>query len=165
MKKIFFGLAALVFVLAISCAHLRINPDWSSPKDEIPTKNEIDELNALLQTVSFPQELEMNVFDCSNSTAYMYDFLTAKGYKCTIATGVESLWRLIFGGPLGRGHAWLIAEKNGKKFIVESTTRIVADPRDYKEYFWQMRFDSPEEAKNFWKNWGLSEGSPGEWDY
>ena len=164
MKRLVFVSAVLfLFFSALTgCVHLAINPDLSLKPEEMPTAEEIGELNSLLDTVVYSRQYEMDVFDCSNMTAFMYDFLTARNYKCVIISGTTSLWRLLFGGELGRGHDWIIAEKNGKKFWVEATSRSIAPSNWYDEYFWQLHFNSLKEAKKFWRGWHLPKG---EWDY
>lgn len=167
MKRLVFTgvVLSLILLLFAGCAHLAINPGFSLKPEEAPAKEEIEELNALLDAVVYPRKYEVGVFDCSNMTAYMYDFLTGKNYKCTIVLGTTSLWRLIFGDELvGRDHAWLIVQKNGKKFLVESTSRVIGTPDWYDDYFWQLRFNSLKELKRFWrrKRWHLPRG---EWDY
>lgn len=166
MKR-FFLLFVVVFLLfqLSACAHLKIKPDMWFVPEETPDKRMIEELNGLLNAVSYPKKYELDVFDCSNMSAYMHDFLTARGYKCAIFLGTTSLRRLIFGkGDFGRGHAWLLAEKHGKKFWVEATARLIAPPDWYEPYCWQLRFNSLEELKEFWKSWHLPEGEWA-WDY
>ena len=161
MKRLVFVSVVLIFLLSAGCSHLAIKPDLSLRPEEVPDKNETEELNSLLDTVVYSKQYELDVFDCSNMTACVYDFLTARNYKCVIILGTNSLWRLIFGGELGRGHAWIIAKKNGKKFWVEATSRSIAPSDWYDEYFWQLHFNSLKELKEFWIRWNLPEG---EWD-
>lgn len=165
MKWLVFVSAVLFLIFwgsAAGCVHLVIKPDLSLKLEEVPDQKAIEELNLLLDAVVYPRQYEMNVFDCSNMTACMCDFLTAKNYRCVIVLGTNSLWRLLFGDELGRGHVWIIAEKNGKKFWVESTTRATAASFSYGEYFWQLHFNSLKELKKFWERWHLPKG---EWDY
>ncbi len=154
----------LVFSLLFACSYLPLvkKDELKSSPEEIPDAEMTQELNELLAGVSYPRKYEIDFFDCSNETAYMYDFLTGRRYECEIILGSESIRRLIFGGERGRGHAWIIAKKHGKKFWVESTAKVVYMTLWYDDYFWKLRFYSLDEVKRFWQFWHLPDG---EWDY
>ncbi len=154
----------LVFgvILSCSCLPLVKENELKPSAEEMPDAEMIQELDELLTSISYPKKYEMDVFDCSNETAYMYDFLTGRGYECDIILGAESIRKLIFGSTIGRGHAWIIAKKYSKKFWIEATSKIVSPMSWYDDYFWKLRFHSLEELKQFWKFWNLPDG---EWDY
>ncbi len=152
-------LVVFLFSAVCGCAHLKIKPE------ETPAFEERVQLNVLLSEVSYPEH-KYDVYDCSNMSAYLYDFLTARGYRCVLYLGALNPGQLIFGDAYGdHGHAWLSAEKNGKIFFVESTIKIVMPPDWYDHYSLRLRFDSLDAVKKFWKRTGLSLFFKNEWEY
>lgn len=122
------------------------------------------ELQKILdQTKFYPYSDKRSVFDCSNSTALLYDILTAKGYRCEIITGIDSFMFFIrvFDGNVDNGHAWLIAEKEGHKFWIESTLKMIMPPSFFRKYFVRLRFETLEDARYFFKLLGCED----EWAY
>jgi hypothetical protein len=146
VKKIILLIAICALFWIVSCASLEIK------QSERPDIETIIEFEKILREISQPWEYEKNVFDCTNQTAYLYDYLTQKGYACKIIVGWKLLWKW---------HAWLIAEKDGKKFLVESVYRISVSPDYFKDCIIRIRFNSLEKAKKVYKLFG----SLGEWDY
>ncbi len=92
---------------------------------ERPDASAAAELHKIIREISRPWEYELGVFDCSNQAAFLYDYLSLKGYKCEIFIG----WR-----PWWRWHSWLIAEKDGKKFWIEVTLKEIVSADYYREY-------------------------------
>ena len=139
-------LAVLIF-FAAGCVYM------NTRKGEKPTVKMKAELQTLLNSVSYsPHSNERSVFDCSNKTAYLYDFLTRRGYNCTIMTGANSA---------NEWHAWLIAEKKGKKFWIESTLKLIVWPGYFQEYTLRFSFRSLKEVKRL----AAIIGFGGDWDY
>ena len=119
VKSVFLTVIALMIV---GCVHLPIIIN----EEEKPSIHAIAELTLLLEEVSRSWEYEKYIFDCSNMSAFLYDYLSKKGYKCKIMMGWKPLWRW---------HVWLVAEKDGKKFWIESIGRKVACTHNFEWYF------------------------------
>jgi len=146
MTKTLFLFVGLFFLC--SCASLK------TKKENWPSIEEILELENILNKVDYGRKYKENVFDCSNQTAFLYDFLTKKGYKC----------KIMFGSTLLAGdknHVWLVVEKNRKIFFVESTLKKIIHPYYLKIYILRIEFDSLEEAKGSI----LFLGTSNEWKY
>ncbi len=145
MRK--FLLFFLVGLFLPGCVHSPLKPD------EKPTPEMTASLQELLNDVSYGGWIyEMGIFDCSNESAFLYDYLTEKGYQCEIVVGIPYyFWRL---AGWARGiHVWLIVKKEGKKFLVEATFKEVVCEDFYqnKGYFIQISFKSLKTAKKISK--------------
>ena len=110
VKSVFLTVIALMIV---GCVHLPIIIN----EEEKPSIHAIAELTLFLEEVSRSWEYEKYIFDCSNMSAFLYDYLSKKGYKCKIMMGWKPLWRW---------HVWLVAEKDGKNFWIESVYKEIA---------------------------------------
>jgi len=120
----------VVFLFLSSCGHATRYLVGKNEGDEKMKEMLIMELNH----VSFPHAYILNFYDCSNMTAFLYVYLTQRGYKCTIITGAKSLSGLFNGD----GHAWLVVEKDGKKFVVDSVEKTVVSVAYHNKYKWQV---------------------------
>ncbi len=150
MKKLLILAFCVAFLAACAgCVYTAIN------KEEIPTPEMVGELTMILDEISYGRYYEVNVFDCSNQTAFLYDVLTTKGYRCEIMMGAVSIWKI------GGGHAWLIAEKEGKKFWIEPTMRKIVQPDFYDEFPVRICVYS----LKFLRVLFIIFGYPYEWDY
>ncbi len=113
---------AAVMLTVIGCVHLPIMRE----QEEKPSNEAIAELIFLLEAISYHREYQKYIFDCSNMSAFLYDYLSQKGYKCKIMAGWKPLWRW---------HSWLVAEKNGKKFWIESIRKEIVCTHYFEWYF------------------------------
>jgi hypothetical protein len=150
LKAIFIVLLAAILING--CVHFKARPD------KAPDRNAIAELNDLLRKIPRSWEYKYGVFDCSNMSAFLCDYLSQKGYKCEIMVG----WR-----PLWNWHAWLVAEKDGWQFWIEPTGPEVVCRHRFKNYIVALS-GSLEEIKQFVKkNKTFSKifGLLHEWDY
>jgi len=118
------ALIPAIFIL-LSCVHL---PAISG--NEKPDAEATAELNKILEEVSYPRDYELGVFDCSNQSAFLYDYLALKEYNCKIMIGWKLWWRW---------HSWLIAEKDGKEFWIEPTRKEIVCAHYYEWYFTAYR--------------------------
>lgn len=155
MKRLFLSAVICILFLSGGCAGINLNV-----KDTEKRAEEKMKLIKILDEISYPRSFEENVFDCSNQTALLYDFLTQKGYKCTIIAG----WTFLsfFGFTTDGAHAWLAAEKNGEKFWVSPIGKTVVPFESYQKYWIRLYFYSLKEAKEHSKimGWGFKE-----WEY
>ena len=119
--KIKSAVLMVIMLMAVGCVHLPIIIN----EEENPDSEAVAELTKLLDGISYPGEYKFGFFDCSNESALLYDYLSQKGYKCKIMVGWKPLWRW---------HSWLIAEKNGKKFWIESTKKEIVCTHSFAEY-------------------------------
>lgn len=143
----------LLFIFLSGCVHSAIK------SAEIPDIDEYLRLQNILDGISYRGcwEYQLGVFDCSNQTALLHDFLTAKGYECNIVLGINP--SLLF---YGRGwHVWLIAEKNGKKFWIESVIKKIVSFDDFEHYTVKINLGSLKRAKKLSRLIRLSYN----WDY
>lgn len=152
MKRLLL-VSLLVILVASGCSHLFFN------NSNGPTPEARQELQALLNSVSFePYANKKSIFDCSNATAVLFDFLSSHGYQSKIMTGMglEISKNSIF-----VFHAWLIVEKNGVKFWIESWNKEIVPPAYFNKYFLRLSFNSIEDAKE----WSDFLGIGDEWNY
>ncbi len=137
MKKIIllFIIFAIIFAGVIYFWHLNL----PVKNAELPTLKMVNELTELLLNAPYEiDDYKIGVFDCSNESALMHDFLTAHGYNCTIVIGAWFEWRwfpVIF-------HAWIIVEKDGKKMWIDATLKQVAYQEYFNDYFVLAHFKS-----------------------
>ncbi|MDP3051910.1 MAG: hypothetical protein Q8N42_00185 [bacterium] len=145
MRK--FLLFFLVGLFLSGCAHSPLKPD------EKPTPEMTTSLQELLDNASYGgRTYEMGIFDCSNESALLYDYLTEKGYQCEIVVGIPYyFWRLA--GWVCDIHVWLIVKKDGKKFWVDPTFKEVVCEDFYQNegYFVQITLGSLKNAKKISK--------------
>lgn len=156
MKKTFafLFLSILMFVFW-GCATLYV------AKNRSPSEEETKNLQAILDTISFEEQQEyFLVFDCSNKSAYVFDFLNQMGYECSIIVGCRSPIFFNIDGS-SSWHAWVEAKKNNKIFYVESTTKKVVDPGCFDQHIWKFRFSSLNILRKLAKLGGLKD----EWEY
>ncbi len=153
MKKMSLIGAIFVLFLIAACVYSALKPD---EKTDI---NEYQKLQSILDKISYRGcwDYQLGVFDCSNQTAFLYNFLTAEKYKCKIIFGISLSSIFTASG----WHVWLIAEKNGKKFWVESTTKQIVFPDAFKYYDVKICLGSLKQAKKLSRLIGLSN----QWDY
>lgn len=148
----------LLLLLAV-CLALTVAGD-SRP---VPNFQEIPlemywELGDILKGINYREwKHEANVFDCSNQTAYLYDYLTARGYECEIMGGTDSLWNFL----KGESHVWLIASRGGKRFWIDPVVKSIVAPSYYDEYFIKVHLGYLKTAKILFAIIGF----PREWDY
>ncbi len=137
MKKIMLFSIIFAFVFADIAYFWQLN---SSVKDrELPTLKMMKELTELLENAPYQiSDYSDDVFDCSNESALLHDFLTAHGYNCTIAIGLWFEWRWF---PF-TFHAWIIVEKEGKKMWVEASEKEVFYQGYFRDYFVLTHFKS-----------------------
>lgn len=151
-KSIILTLLLALIAMFLSCATLRVS------KDQRPSEKEAKELQAILDTISYGKKFEMDVFDCSNMSAYVFDFLTKKDYKCSIINGYDSRFSIF---KRGNWHGWVEARKNGKIFYVETTAKKVVKSEFYDYFHLKFRFDSLEQLRKLTKIFGREK----EWEY
>lgn len=153
MKKMSLIGAIFALFLITACVHLALKPDEKANVDES------QKLQNILDEISYRGcwEYQLGVFDCSNQTALLYNLLTMDGYKCEIIFGIN--FSSIF--TSSGWHVWLIAEKTGKRFWVESVTKQIVSPDAFKHYIIQIRLGSLKQAKRLSRIIGLSH----QWDY
>ncbi len=150
MKKLLIlAFCAVFLVVWAGCTYVVIN------KEEIPTPEMALELTAILNGISYGRYYEEGVFDCSNQTAFLYDVLTTKGYKCEIMMATFSIW------TIGSGHAWLIAGKEDKKFWIEAVMKKIVQPDFYDEFPVRICVYSLKFLRVLFAIFGY----PHEWDY
>lgn len=152
MKRLF--LTALVCFLFLTIyVHLEKRSE-EKPDAEKPDAAAILELQKLLDSISYRSwEFQEDVFDCSNESAFLYDFLTGHDYKCEIVMGFN--WRIL------PGHSWVIAKKGGKKFWIESTKKKIVPLASFGTYIIRLHFSSLGKLQDFYNRIGF----PHEWDY
>lgn len=157
MERMVFACLVLFFFLT-GCAHLEVKPE------EIPSADEIAELQKVLDEISYRGcwDYQLEVFDCSNQSAFLYNMLMIEGYKSNIIFGINPSSLSL---PEG-WHAWLIASKNGKKFWIEPTVKGVVTPDNYRRYAVKIRLGSLKRAKRITRiifiiDWFF----PKQWDY
>ena len=138
MKRFILLMAFLAPV--IFCGTIYFFPLNRTVKDEeLPSLKMVNELTELVAKAPYKMgDYEWGVFDCSNESALIHDFLTAHGYHCTIVIGVRFEWEW-FSVVL---HAWIIAEKNGKKMWVNASGKDVVYQGYYEDYFVLAHFKS-----------------------
>ncbi|MCF7835984.1 MAG: hypothetical protein K9M15_02590 [Candidatus Marinimicrobia bacterium] len=141
------SLLLCIFFL-VCCSSLEIK------KENYPSDQERKELEYILKHLDYGRPYKEGVFDCSNQSALLYDFLSARDYKCKIIVGFEQL----IGGVR---HAWVVAEKNGKIFIIEPVYKCLVTTNRYKGYTLQIEFDSLENLRSFCSFFGFEN----EWKY
>jgi len=137
VKRLILPLIIFALVFAGIAYFWRLN---SPVKDEeLPTYKMVQKLDALLNRAPYnPDDYKSGIFDCSNESALLYDFLTAHGYNCTAVIGVKfdrKLFSVVF-------HAWVIAEKEGKKMRVDASMKEVMYQKYFKNYFVLAHFKS-----------------------
>ncbi|MDP3051933.1 MAG: hypothetical protein Q8N42_00310 [bacterium] len=145
--KMEFAVLAAVMLMIAGCVHLPITRE----QEEKPSDEAIAELTLLLEAIPHSWQYQKHVFDCSNMSAFLYDYLSQKGYKCRIMTSWKPLWRW---------HTWLVAEKKGKKFWIESTKKEIVCTH-YFEWHFIAYSGSLEMIKKISKIIGFSD----EWKY
>jgi hypothetical protein len=125
----------------------------------------VRELEDVLSGVNFDgRSYERGFFDCSNMSAYLFDYLQTKGYECAIVVGVRKFFDIFKVFSDEGGHSWIIVEKNGCVFFVESTRLGVISPDNlifYSEYIFRFYFKS----LRFLKFITTLVGNPREWEY
>lgn len=152
MRKLFLSGLLLALLLSAGCVHLAARPE------EKPDFGAVWELGRLLGGISYRDwKYERQVFDCTNMSAYLYEYLTVRGYDCKIVVGAVYPWGFL----TGQCHAWLIVRKDGQKFLVEPVEKRPASPADFRKYLFRFGFDSLEEARKFYRIFGQE----GEWAY
>lgn len=122
----------LLLLFNFACAHLTFNFTASGAENpDTPAAQKLSEI--LNDEIFYPREYERGVFDCSNESALLHDFLEKKGYDCEIVSGLK----------LEKDdidlHAWLIARKDGKIFLIEATTKRIVSCHYYKNYLILLR--------------------------
>jgi hypothetical protein len=141
-------------------------PDFMPDKYEVLYSEDTAwELYKILSDVDFSgRKYEKYNFDCTNMSAYLFDYLREKGYECTIIVGFRNFFDIFKTFSDEGRHAWIIAEKNGNFFVVESTSLEIKKPDDlscYEEYRIRFYFKSL-----FFLRFITSlAGKPDEWAY
>ena len=137
MKRLILPLIIFAFVFADIAYFWRLN---SPVKDEeLPTYKMVTELTELLEDAPYEiSDYRIGVFDCSNESALLYDFLTARGYHSTVVIGVWFEWKWF---PVIL-HSWIIVEKKGKKIWVEASRKEVVYQGYFRDYFVLAHFKS-----------------------
>lgn len=100
-------------------------------------------LEQTLKNFAWMRSSETGVFDCSEMSAYLWQYLTNRGWSCAIVVGYQQ-----------REHAWLLVDTTDE-FItpVESTTLRAIRRNDtrYEDYLkFEELFPTLQDALKWW---------------